>query len=78
MNHVKGIEHLFKKIFSVLKNVRRDILEIIAAKCVHIQHLEKGVFISVLVRNTSVTSCMGAQMASIHLFYTVLTMNLLF
>lgn len=64
--------------FSVLKNVRLDILGIIAAKCVNIQHLENGVLIIVLVRNTCVTSSKGAQMASIHFNDTVLNLSLQF
>lgn len=62
--------------FSVLKNVRLDILGIIAAKCVNIQHLETGVLIIVLVRNTCVTSCMGVQMASFHFYDTALNSSL--
>lgn len=55
-------------ILLILKSVHLDILMRIAAKCVNIQHLGKGVLICVLVKNTRVASCVGAQMASIYFF----------
>lgn len=64
----------FLKILFVLKNVRLDTLMRIAAKCVNIQHLGKGVLKIVFVKNTCVTSCVGAKMASIHFLYTVLNL----
>lgn len=54
----------------VLKNVRQDIMGEIAAEYANIQHLEKSVLMSVLVRKVCVTSCLDVQIASIpFLFY---------
>lgn len=56
-------------LLSVLKNARQDIMGEIVAEYANIQHLEKSVLMSVLVRKICVTSCLDAQIASTPFFF---------